>query len=588
MTTFPKAALAQHIAVLGKTGSGKSYAVRGIVESLLDENARVCIIDPTGAWNGLRSSATGKSAGYPVVIFGGEHADLELGYQTGEAMAEIIGTSSTPAILDTSLHKIAARTRFFSDFADALVRKNKGPLHLIIDEAHLFAPQGKVNDPQSGAMLHAANNLVSLGRSRGLRIILITQRPAKLHKDSLTQVETLVAMRLIAPQDRKAVEEWIKDNADEKKGREIIESLATLKTGQGWVWAPEIGVLDRISFPKIKTFDSGRAPDGSETAGQVLAPIDRDAIAARLKVVAAEAVANDPATLKRRIEELERQVKAAPAPDATAIQNAMQAARTEAYTNGHQDGHAVGYKAGQEHITDQLEVFYTSLDSWIANAPRPPVFKIEAAPQVNLVSARKLRDIAVGSTERMIRDLTRKPAPTVQQLEKTWAKVDRIKSNGKDPEMRAVSTAAMKVLAVLSQFPEGCESGKLTLLTGYRYSGGFRNTLGELRGGGFIEGENTGVMRITSHGMRLGPFPQLPVGDELLRYWLNHLSFDKSAREILAALADGRERTKEQLTAATGYEYSGGFRNALGKLRAAGVITGPNTGLMRISREIVP
>lgn len=116
---------------------------------------------------------------------------LELGYQTGEALAEIIGTSSTPAILDTSLMKVSARTRFFADFADALVRRNKGPLQLIIDEAHLFAPQGKVNDPQSGAMLHAANNLVSLGRSRGLRIILITQRPAKLHKDSLTQVETL-------------------------------------------------------------------------------------------------------------------------------------------------------------------------------------------------------------------------------------------------------------------------------------------------------------------------------------------------------------------------------------------------------------
>jgi hypothetical protein len=164
-----------------------------------------------------------QERGFPVVIFGGANADLPLGAAHGEALAEIIGTSSTPAIIDTSLMRVGERTRFFADFADAMVRKNKGPLHLVIDEAHLFAPQGKVNDPQSGAMLHAANNLVSLGRSRGLRIILITQRPAKLHKDSLTQVETLVALRLIAPQDRKAVEEWIKDNADEKKGREIID-----------------------------------------------------------------------------------------------------------------------------------------------------------------------------------------------------------------------------------------------------------------------------------------------------------------------------------------------------------------------------
>lgn len=70
-STIPSASLGQHIAVLGKTGSGKSYAIRGVVERLLDDKARACIIDPTGTWWGLKSSSTGKSAGYPVVIFGG-------------------------------------------------------------------------------------------------------------------------------------------------------------------------------------------------------------------------------------------------------------------------------------------------------------------------------------------------------------------------------------------------------------------------------------------------------------------------------------------------------------------------------------
>src|ERR1044072_7842200 len=91
---------------------------------------------------------------------------LPLGGAHGEAIAEIIGTSTTPGIIDTSLLRVGERTHFFADFADALVRKNKGPLHLVIDEAHLFAPQGKVSDPRSSAMLHAANNLVSLVRSR--------------------------------------------------------------------------------------------------------------------------------------------------------------------------------------------------------------------------------------------------------------------------------------------------------------------------------------------------------------------------------------------------------------------------------------
>ncbi len=36
MSKFPKEALNQHIAVLGKTGSGKTYAAKGLVEHLLD------------------------------------------------------------------------------------------------------------------------------------------------------------------------------------------------------------------------------------------------------------------------------------------------------------------------------------------------------------------------------------------------------------------------------------------------------------------------------------------------------------------------------------------------------------------------
>jgi hypothetical protein len=41
-------------------------------------------------------------------------------------------------------------------------------------------------------------------------VIAITQRPAALHKHGLSQADTLIALKLVAPQDRKAVEEWIK------------------------------------------------------------------------------------------------------------------------------------------------------------------------------------------------------------------------------------------------------------------------------------------------------------------------------------------------------------------------------------------
>ncbi len=278
---IPDAALAQHIAILGKTGSGKTYAAKGVVERLLERGERIAIVDPTGVYWGLRLDANGiKASPYEVVIFGGRHADLPLSAGDGERLAEIIGTSTTPVILDTQQMGVGARTQFFTAFAEGLLRHNRGPLHLVLDEAHLFAPQGGSIGFDTAQMLHATNNLVSLGRSAGLRIMMISQRPAKLHKDSLTQVETLVALRLIAPPDRKAVKDWLDGAPDKSRGDEIMASLASLPQGTGWVYAPEQGVLVKAAFPAIQTFDSGRPLENG--AAPALKPIDVAAIKAAL------------------------------------------------------------------------------------------------------------------------------------------------------------------------------------------------------------------------------------------------------------------------------------------------------------------
>jgi hypothetical protein len=549
---IPDAALSQHIAILGKTGSGKTYAAKGVVEGILSGGGRVCVIDPTGAWHGLRSSATGKSGGFPVVIFGGEHADLPLGGAHGEALAEIIGTASTPAIIDTSLMRVGERTRFFADFADALVRKNKGPLHLVIDEAHLFAPQGKVNDPQSGAMLHAANNLVSLGRSRGLRIILITQRPAKLHKDSLTQVETLVALRLIAPQDRSAVEEWIKDNADQVKGREIISSLATLKTGEGWVWAPEIGVLDRVRFPKIKTFDTSRAPEeGEDGKGPVLAPIDKDAIQGRLEAVAADAVANDPTRLKAEVAKLKRELAAKPAitppaPDPEAEKRAFEA----------------GVQKYQALIVSE---FATLLDTWsryqhahttlgaaieefeiVASAAleyrAPPV-----APRRSLVTpAAKPRAVAV-------------PLP---------------KANGQftGPQHRVLRSLAMwKVLGHPNPSRE-----MVAAASGYSPgSGNFNNLLGGLAAAGAIGKPMPGHLSLLMDVDEMS-------ADEGRQMLLDHLN--NPQRKLVDALNGAGDMSRDDLGARTDYSPgSGNFNNLIGSLSTLGLITKPASGYVALA-----
>lgn len=550
---IPEAALAQHIAILGKTGSGKTYAAKGVVENILKEGGRVCVIDPTGAWHGLRSSATGKSAGFPVVIFGGSNADLPLGAAHGEALAEIIGTSSTPAIIDTSLMRVGERTRFFADFADAMVRKNKGPLHLVIDEAHLFAPQGKVNDPQSGAMLHAANNLVSLGRSRGLRIILITQRPAKLHKDSLTQVETLVALRLIAPQDRKAVEEWIKDNADEKKGREIITSLATLPTGQGWVWAPEIDLLERVTFPKIKTFDTSRAPDADEAgAGVVLAPIDRGAIEQRLQVVAADALANDPKVLKAEVAKLRRELAAKPV---AGIPTADPEAEKRAFAAGVREyqGRIVPAFASLQNAWTAYSKARTTLGAAIEDFEIVAAVALEyRAPQPPRTSLQKVQTSPRAA---------RPAAPLV-------------KANGQ------FNRSQHKVLRSLAMWKslghENPSREMVAAASGYSpNSGGFNNLLGGLATAGAIGKPMPGHINLL---MAVDDMSADEGREMLLGYLTN------PQRKLVDALNGAGGISRDDLGAATEYSpNSGGFNNLIGSLSTLGLIVKPQAGYVALA-----
>jgi hypothetical protein len=310
---IPSAALLQHVAILGKTGSGKTYTAKGLVEGILDDKRRLAVVDPTGAWWGLRSSADGKAAGYPVIVLGGQHGDAPLPPESGAACAELITRNHLQVVFDTGDMSVGERTRWFIGFAGHLFRLNRTPIHVVIDEAHMFAPQsggGAKIDIDTGKMLHACNTLASGGRSRGVRLMLITQRPAKLHKDSLTCCDTLIAMRLIAPQDREAVKDWIDGCGDARKGKEVLDSLASLGRGEGWAWYPEGNYLERLAFPRIRTFDSSATPTDGEApaAPKTLADIDLSAVNAALTAAVEEARANDPKLLRAEVDRLRREL----------------------------------------------------------------------------------------------------------------------------------------------------------------------------------------------------------------------------------------------------------------------------------------
>src|SRR5690606_28120690 len=76
--SLPLQVVTEAVGILGRRGSGKTNTAGVIAEGLLEAGQQVIIFDPLDVWWGLKSSASGKAAGYPVVILGGRHADLPL------------------------------------------------------------------------------------------------------------------------------------------------------------------------------------------------------------------------------------------------------------------------------------------------------------------------------------------------------------------------------------------------------------------------------------------------------------------------------------------------------------------------------
>ena len=287
---LPFEALDDRIAIVGTSGSGKTYTAKGLVERLLSAGARVAIIDPLGVWWGLRASADGTAPGYPVIVFGGRHADVPVTGEMGGALGRLIAGQALACVVDVSeLGSGAARRRFMAGFAEAIYDANAEPLHLVLDEADLWAPQRPL--PDQMGLLGRIEEIVRRGRVRGFIPWLITQRPAVVHKDVLSQADILIAMKLTASQDRDAIGAWIEGQADRQEGKRILGDLPRLQRGEGYLWAPGHGVLERVGFPSIRTFDSSRAPRRGEriVTPRTLAEVDLTAIIAALAVVEAAA-----------------------------------------------------------------------------------------------------------------------------------------------------------------------------------------------------------------------------------------------------------------------------------------------------------
>lgn len=546
---IPSAALDDRLGWIGTSGSGKTYNAMAGVERLLSAGARTVIVDPLGVWWGLRLNPSGDGPSpYKVVIFGGSHGDLPLTEQAGALIGETVATTSESCIVDLSgLTTKASERRFMLAFLDAIYRhadpKRSDPFHVVFDEADLWAPQ-KSSEPMLQSRME---EIVRRGRIKGFIPWLITQRPAVLSKDVLSQVDGLIAFKLTASQDRDAIGAWIEGQADRAQGREILASLPTMQQGQGVVWVPGRGVLTTARFPPKTTFDSSRTPKRGEVRRTAeLKPLDLASLKDRLASIEAETKANDPKALKaevarltRELAQAEKRIAAPPAPvTVTANADEIEAVRKA----GERTGIAIGIARAQ-----------AALNALRVDVPSEPRQKAQGSPPVARAA----------------------PAPVVAA--------------------QGITVPQQRVLNALAWWKgfgiEQPTNEQVGFVAGYSPgSGGFANLKGGLRSAGLVDYPAGGKLALTDAGAALAVQPSVALTREAFHAAVRAKLSGPQVKVLDPIIAAYPNPISSQDVAdAAGYSAgSGGFANLRGSLRSIGLIDYPSGGYVRAEDWLFP
>lgn len=561
---IPDAALDDRLAIVGTSGSGKTYAMMTAVERLLERRAKVVMIDPLGVAWGIRLKANGRDPAFPVVIFGGPRGDIPITEQSGRLIGEAIAGMQESAVVDLSeLGSKAAERRFMLGLLEAMYRNTTGePFHLIFDEADLWAPQ-HTREPQLQGLM---DNIVRRGRVKGFIPWLITQRPAVISKDILSQVDGLVAMKLTSKHDRDALGAWIEGQADKAQQKGFNAQLATRQRGEGILWIPARGILTPVTFPTKTTFDSSSTPKRGEPRRTAdLKPIDIGKLKAAIAAIESDKAKGKTvgAATQPRGAGPAQQTIVVTQPDPAALRAAEDRGRAAGFQEGRRVGQTEGHKEALRAVQAAV------------GAIQPSEPTLAALP-------------ACGPPTSPARPLTTKAPPASTRPAKVTTPA--VTADG-----QPISRPMQRILDVLRWFEGVVDAPPAKETVAYlaeasATSSTFANNLGRMRTLGLIDYPGPGKVGLTDAGRAIAAEPDTAMTlADLHRNIKAHLT-PAQARildELIARYP--RPMPKTDLADAVGASAtSSTFANNLGRMRTLGFIDYPASGMVVATSAMFP
>ncbi len=232
--------------ITGKSGAGKSNSASVIAEELLDQGFPLLIVDVDGEYYGLKEQ-------YEMLHVGAdEECDLQVSKEHAAKIAELALDENVPIILDVSGYldssEAEALIQGVAQRLFALEKKRKKPFLMLVEEIHEYIPEG-------GSLNECGQMLIKVakrGRKHGLGLCGLSQRPADVKKDFITQCDWLVWHRLT----------WDNDTAVVRRvlGSDYADSVQELDDGEAFLMTDWDGSIRRVQFKRKSTFDAGATP----------------------------------------------------------------------------------------------------------------------------------------------------------------------------------------------------------------------------------------------------------------------------------------------------------------------------------------
>lgn len=544
-----EALMTSRLLLQANSGAGKSWALRRILEETHGKVQQV-VIDLDDEFYTLREK-------HDYILFGGQDSDAGLGIRSANLLARRLLEMNASAILSVNDLKKHERLLFVQRFLESLLAAPKSlwkPLLVVIDEAHVFAPEKGKSES-----LAAVVDLMCRGRKRGFCGLLATQRLSKLHKDAAAEANNYLIGRAALDLDRDRASETLGFT-----GKEMRNTLRTLSPGTFYCFGPAFS--NEVIKIKVGSVKTSHPKPGK--VGPVIRP-PKGKIKRLLleledlpKQADQEAVSLEEA--KGRISDLRREIvqlkKTTPQKEVTQkkveipilkndqIKRIEQALKKVANYLGRLDSFQREEGSMKIEISSSLSEFQGTLEALIGHKPR------------------EIQSALVMSTL---------PVQTVTAAE-------RIQKNGGPAQRILDSLAWWNAIGV-----ETPTRHQVAFAANYTPGGHFNNIMGQLKKESLVEYSGGGTVMLTGEGQVKAKSPEIqPTQEGLHRSVLNLLNLPM--QKIVNVLLESwpNQISREQLATSSGYTVAGHFSNMLGKLKRLGLCKYPGNGNVIASQDL--